>query len=117
MTIPASQIANVIPGVLSPGGTGLVMNGLVLTENPLMPSGQVLSFALTGGSAQTVSNFFGPSSAEYAYASIYAAGMVNGTQLPSSILFAPYNAAARAGWLQSGSLAGVPLSKIGRAHV
>ena len=39
MTIPASQIANVIPGVLSPGGAGLVMNGLVLTENVLMPTG------------------------------------------------------------------------------
>ena len=112
MTIPASVIANVIPGVLSPGGTGLVMSGLVLTENSLMPSGQVLSFPLTGGSAQSVSNFFGPSSAEYAYASIYAAGMVNGTQLPSAILFAPYNAAARAGWLQSGSLSGVPLATL-----
>ena len=41
MTIPASQIANVIPGVLSPGGAGLVMNGLVLTENVLMPTGTV----------------------------------------------------------------------------
>ena len=36
MTIPASQIANVIPGVLSPGGAGLVMSGLVLTQNPLL---------------------------------------------------------------------------------
>lgn len=114
MSIPASQVANVIPGVLSPGGAGLVMNGLVLTQNPLMPAGQVLSFALSGSSdpAQSVSNFFGPSSAEYAYATIYAAGYVNGTQLPSTILFAPYNAAARAGWLTSGSLAAVPLATL-----
>jgi hypothetical protein len=84
------------------------MNGLVLTENPLMPAGQVLSFA----SAQAVSDFFGPSSAEFAYASIYFAGMVNGTQLPSALLFAPYNAAARAGWLASGSLATVPLATL-----
>jgi hypothetical protein len=108
MTIPASQIANVIPSVLSPGGNGLVMNGLVLTQNLLMPTGTVLSFA----SAASVSNFFGPSSAEFAYASIYFAGMLNGTQLPSAILFAPYNAAARAGWLQSGSLSGVPLATL-----
>jgi hypothetical protein len=108
MTIPASQIANVIPGVLSPGGAGLVMSGLVLTQNPLMPAGQVLSFA----SATAVSSYFGPSSAEYAYASIYFAGYVNSTQLPSAILFAPFNAAARAGWLASGSLATVPLATL-----
>ena len=55
MTIPASVIANVIPGVLSPGGNGLVMSGLVLTENTLMPTSTVLSFA----SPQSVSDFFG----------------------------------------------------------
>ena len=108
MTIPASVIANVIPSVLSPGGTGLVMNGLVLTQNLLMPTGTVLSFA----SAGAVSNFFGPASAEYAYASIYFAGMENGTQLPTAILFAAYNAAARAAWIQSGSLASVPLATL-----
>ena len=47
MTIPASVIANVIPGVLSPGGAGLVMNGLVLTENVLMPTGTVLKVSFT----------------------------------------------------------------------
>ena len=109
MTIPASVIANVIPGVLSPGGAGLVMNGLVLTENVLMPTGTVLSFA----SAQSVSNFFGPSSAEYAYASIYFAGMVNGTQLPSALLFASYNgASARAATLTSGSFAHYSLAEM-----
>ena len=45
MTIPASQIVSVTPGVLSPGGLGLVMNGLVLTQNLLMPTGTVLQFA------------------------------------------------------------------------
>ncbi len=108
MTIPANTIVSIVPGVLSPGGNGLVMNGLVLTQNLLMPTGTVLSFS----SAQGVSDFFGPASAEYAYATIYFAGMVNGTQLPSSILFAPYNAAARAAWLQSGSLANVPLTTL-----
>jgi hypothetical protein len=109
MTIPASQIANVIPGVLSPGGAGLVMNGLVLTENPLMTTGTVQSFA----SAEAVSAFFGPSSTEYAYASVYFAGYVNGTQLPSSILFAAYNgASARAATLTSGSFADYSLAEM-----
>ena len=34
------------------------------------------------------------------------------TQWPSTILFAPYNAADRAGWLQSGSLASVTLTEL-----
>ena len=108
MTIPASAIVSGVPSVLSPGGSGLVMNGLVLTENALMPAGQVLSFA----SSASVSSFFGPYSTEYSYAAIYFAGMVNGTQIPTSILFAPYNASARAGWLQSGSLSSVPLATL-----
>ena len=108
MTIPASTVVSVIPGVLSPGGSGLVMNGLVLTQNLLMPTNSVLSFA----NAQAVSNFFGPSSAEFAYATIYFAGFVNGTQLPSAILFAPYNAAARGAWMRSGSFAGVSLAQL-----
>ncbi len=108
MTIPASVISSVIPGVLSPGGNALVMNGLVLTQSLYMPTGTVLSFP----SATAVSNFFGPASAEYAYASIYFTGYANGNQLPSAILFAPYNAAARSGWLQSGSLANVTLTQL-----
>ena len=107
-SIPASQIVSVVPSVLSAGGNGLVMNGLVLTENTLMPTNSVLSF----GSASAVSEFFGPSSQEFAYASIYFAGYAGGTQLPSSILFAPYNAAARSAWLTSGSLASVPLTTL-----
>ena len=108
MTIPASVIANSIPSVLNPGGTGLVMNELVLTQSLLMPTGTVLSFP----SPSAVSSFFGPSSAEFNYASIAFAGYANGTQLPSAILFAPYNAAARSAWLQSGSLASVPLATL-----
>jgi hypothetical protein len=108
VTIPASQIVSVTPGVLSPGGLGLVMNGLVLTQSLLMPTGTVLQFA----SATAVSNFFGPSSAEYAYAQIYFAGFNGQTIQPRTILFAPYNASARSGWLQSGSLASLTLTEL-----
>lgn len=108
MTIPASQIVSVVPGVLSPGGAGLVMNGLVLTENLLMPTGTVLQFS----SPQSVSTFFGPASAEYAYAQIYFSGFNGQTIQPLTILFAPYNAAARAGWLQSGSFASITLTQL-----
>ena len=108
MSVPASQIVSVVPSVLGSGGNELVMNGLVLTENLLMPTSSVLSFP----SAAAVSSFFGPSSTEYGYAQIYFAGYQGSTQLPSSLMFAPYNAAARAAWLQSGSLATMTLAQL-----
>ncbi len=107
-TIPISTVVSVTPGVLGVGGNALQMSGLVLTQSLLMPTGEVLSFP----SAAAVSNFFGPASAEYAYASIYFAGFTLGTQTPGAILFAPYNASARAGWLQSGSMANVTLTQL-----
>ena len=59
-SIPASQFVEIIPGVLSAGGNGLHNNGLVLTENPRIPAGSVLSFA----SAPNVASYFGASSTE-----------------------------------------------------
>ena len=108
MTIPASQIVTVNPSVLAAGGNPLALNGLFLTQNTQMPTGTVLGFV----SAQAVSNFFGPASAEYAAALIYFAGYDNSTIKPTAMLFAAYNVAARSAFLQSGNLAGVPLATL-----
>ena len=101
MTIPASQIVTVNPSVLGAGGNPLALNGLFLTENLQMPTGQVLGFV----SSTAVSNFFGPASAEYAASLIYFAGYQNSTIKPTAMLFAAYNVAARSAFLQSGNLA------------
>lgn len=108
MTIPASLYVKVNPAVLSAGGNPLVLNGLYLTQNLQMPTGTVRNF----GSAQAVSNFFGPASAEAAQAAIYFAGPDNSSIKPSGMLFAAYNAAARAAFLQGGSLAGLTLTQL-----
>ncbi len=108
MTIPASFIASAKPGVLAAGGNSLVMNGLFLTENLAMPTGTVLNFA----SLAAVGSFFGLSSAEYAAAVIYFAGYVGSTIKPGGMLFAAYNVAARAAFLQGGSLAGLTLTQL-----
>jgi hypothetical protein len=108
MTIPASRIVKVNPGVISAGGNSLAMNGLFLTQNTAMPTGSVFNFA----SVTAVSNFFGPASTEAIQAAIYFAGYTNSTLKPGGMLFAPFNLAARAAFLQSGSLAGITLAQL-----
>ena len=108
MTIPASTIVNATPGVLSAGGNSLVMNGLFLTQNLAMPTATVLGFT----SLAAVGTFFGLGSAEYSAAQIYFAGYNNSTVKPGQMLFAPFNLAARAGFLQGGSLAALSLNAL-----
>lgn len=108
MTIPASTIVQVNPGVLNPGGNSLVLNGLFLTENALMPTAQTLSFS----SVAAVAAYFGPNSVEAAIAAIYFAGYDNSTLKPTTILFFAYNNAARSAFLLGGSLAGLTLTEI-----
>ena len=38
MSIPASTIVSVVPSVLAAGGNPLALNGLLLSQNPLLPS-------------------------------------------------------------------------------
>lgn len=108
MTISASNFVKINPGVLAAGGNELSLNALFLTENTAMPTGQILSFA----TALAVGNFFGMGSTEYAMAQIYFNGFANSTVKPSAMLFACYNAANRAAFLQGGSLAGLTLTQL-----
>lgn len=108
MTIPASDIVVVNPGVVGSGGNPLALNGVMLSQSAYLPTKAVQSFA----SADAVSAFFGPASTEYALAQVYFLGFDNSTIKPGTLLFAPFVAAARAAWLQSGSLAGMTLTQL-----
>lgn len=108
MTIPASDIVVVNPGVVSSGGNSLALNGVMLSQSAYLPAKAVQSFA----SADAVSAFFGPASAEYALAQVYFLGFDNSTIKPGALLFAPFALTARAAWLQSGSLAGMTLTQL-----
>jgi hypothetical protein len=108
MTIPASRIVRINPGVVNAGGAGLVFNCLFLTESALMPAGRVLSFA----SVAAVQAFFGISSPEAAAAAIYFLGYQGASLNPSAMLFAAYVGTAKAAFLNSGSFAGVTLSQL-----
>lgn len=108
MTIPASDIVVVNPGVVGSGGNPLALNGVILSQSAYLPTNAVQSFA----SADAVSAFFGPASAEYALAQTYFLGFDNSTVKPGTLIFAPFVATARAAWLQSGSLAGMTLAQL-----
>ena len=108
MTIPASDIVVVNPGVVGSGGNPLALNGVMLSKSAYLPTKAVQTFA----SADAVNAFFGPASAEYALAQIYFLGFDNSTIKPGTLIFAPFVDAARAAWLQSGSLAGMTLAQL-----
>jgi len=106
-SIPASEIVNVIPGVIGSGGTGLDMAGLILTNSTRAPYGTILRFT----SADAVSAYFGPTSDEYAKAVIYFLGYDNSFVKPAFLLFAAYASTARAAWLRGASL-GLTLTQL-----
>lgn len=97
MAIPASELVQVTPRVLSGSGTDLVMNGLVLTTSELMPTNTVREFADTAA----VGEYFGYDSNEYYAASAYFNGYDNSTMKPSNYLFYRHPADAIAPFLRS----------------
>ena len=108
-SIPASFFVNVIPGVISPGGTQLSLTGLMLTTSTRPPIGTVQSFP----NAAAVSAYFGAASAEYAEAQVYFNGFTNSTAKPAALLFAQYPWTAPVGaYLRGGSMATVPLATL-----
>lgn len=85
MAIPASYIVAINPRLIPAGGNDLKFNGLILTENDLIPlSSPVLQFA----NADSVGDFFGLESAEYKAASIYFLGYNNSFAKPRHLMFA-----------------------------
>ena len=98
MAIPFSDIVTVTPGVVSAAGSPSAQSGVILTQSSSVPYGSVVSFT----SAAAVGAFFGLSSTEYQMATVYFNGPDNSSVKPGIIYFAPFAAAAIAGWLRSG---------------
>jgi hypothetical protein len=108
MSIPASQIVTVNPGVLSAGGNALALNGVILTNDTAVPIGTVQSFATSAA----VAAFFGDNSTEAALASVYFRGRNNATLTPGLLYFSQYNTAAVSAYLRSGSMASTTLTQL-----
>lgn len=108
MSIPASEIVQVVPGVIGAGGSALDLNGLILTDDTAVPVGAVQSFA----TARDVQRFFGPTSVEATLANIYFNGFDNSTRKPGDLLFAQYPLTDVAAYLRGGSMASTTLTQL-----
>lgn len=81
MSIPASNIVEVIPRVIKAGGQALELNGLVLTKDTNCPIGKVLFF----NSSKEVTDYFGVDSTLSKYAPNYFKGFDNSFKKPRTL--------------------------------
>lgn len=107
-SIPASQLVNVVPGVLGAGGNPLSLNSVFLTEDASIPIGTVKAFATLAD----VQAWFGASSVEAQLAAVYFAGFTGATVLPGQLYFTQFNTVAVAGYMRGGSLTGMTLAQL-----
>ena len=106
-SIPIDFVASVTPAVISAGGDGVDVVGLLLTNNATVPMGQVRDFL----TAQAVSAYFGATSPEYAFAVAYFGGYDGSPQKPAVLRTAQFPLAPVPAYLQGGDLA-TPLATL-----
>lgn len=107
-TIPISQIATVNPGVIQAGGAASRLTGLLLSQDTSIPPGALLDFF----TAQTMSDWFGPSAPETTAANAYFPGVVNGGQLPFDMLVGRFVATDAPAGVYGAQLTGMTLSQL-----
>lgn len=107
-TIPLSLDFSITPNVVSPAGSAVDANGLMLTDNELIPVGAVQSYY----SSSDVSALMGSDSKEFLAAQQYFNGYDNSSVIPGELLMYRLVTAPVAGYLLSGTLKGVPLATL-----
>lgn len=107
-TIPLSEDFKIIPGVVSPAGDAVDANGLMLTDNELIPVGKVQSFYQDSD----ISALTGSESKEFLAGQQYFKGYDNSSVIPGELLMYRLVTAPVAGYLLSGSLKGATLSSL-----
>ena len=107
MSIPASQIVQVNPRLLTPGGTDLEFNGLLLSASLLIPSSQLV---LPFPDPDSVGDYFGLESTEYQAAVTYFQGYNNSFKKPRALYVARRVAEDAAPFIRGASF-GAPASQ------
>ncbi|MDL2315512.1 DUF3383 domain-containing protein [Desulfovibrio sp. OttesenSCG-928-A18] len=99
MAIPASHIVKVLPRVIRAGSSDLELNGLLLSDNPIISAS---TMALEFPSAASVGDYFGIGSVEHEAADVYFAGYDNKFTAPRAFFVARRIAADAPAWLRGG---------------
>lgn len=107
-TIPASQIVNVIPQVLSPGGNQLAMVGLMVGSNTRVPIGTVQSFPNYASALA----FFGTGVTDTLFANIYFSGYTNSNSFPGALLYAQIPYSAVSAYIRGGNISALTLAQL-----
>ncbi|TDN54907.1 uncharacterized protein DUF3383 [Buttiauxella sp. JUb87] len=107
-TIPLSVDFNITPNVVTPAGDAVDANGLMLTDNELVPVGAVVSYF----SAADISALMGSDSKEFLAGQQYFNGYENSSVIPGELLMSRIVTEDVAGYLLSGNLKGVPLATL-----
>ena len=106
--IPLSVDFNITPNVVTPAGSAVDANGLMLTDNELIPVGRVVSFY----TAAEVSALVGSTAKEFLAAQQYFSGYENASVTPGELLMYRVVETSVSGYLLSGSLKGVTLKTL-----
>ena len=106
--IPLTKDFSISSNAVSPAGTGVDANGLMLTTSQAIPSAVVQYYP----TAKDIADVFGYDSDEYECASVYFSGFTGAAQLPAELRVVGIPAAATAGGLYSGSNAAVTMPEI-----
>lgn len=107
-TIPLSVDFNITPNVVTPAGSAVDANGLMLTDNELIPVGTVASYFASAD----VSALMGSESKEFLAAQQYFNGYENSSVIPGELLMYRIVTADVSGYLLSGNLKGVALATL-----
>lgn len=102
MAIPASNIVEITPRVLSGTGTDLTFNGLFITRSGILPAGTLQPFY----NAQEVGDFFGTDTEEYTAAQTYFNGFDGSDTKPSIMYLYRQSTAAAPAFVRSGEFEG-----------
>ncbi|MCP1236513.1 DUF3383 domain-containing protein [Gluconobacter kondonii] len=84
--IPISQVVSVTPSALTAAGGVAFINGLIITENAVVPAGTVVAYT----TAAAVSTAFGATSTEAQMAAVYFSGYTGANETPSKLYFAGF---------------------------
>lgn len=104
-SIPASEIVNVSPSVLSAGGSAMALNAALISDS-------VKFVAKSYSNPDAVGNDYGTTSDKYKFAQIYFAGFTGSTVKPSALFIAKYSAVDSAAKLTGASLRSMSLDEL-----